>query len=222
MTPATVALMAVVVAASPPVAGRASVVDGDTIDIHGQRIRIYGVDAPESAQTCRLNGKPWRCGQQAANALADRLRNVVVWCRTRGRDHYGRTLATCYGDKTDVGAWMVRNGWALAAVRYSSEYVEEEREAQASRIGIWAGEFLQPWHWRAQRRHGSPVSVTPAPPSAPDACTIKGNITRKGQRIYLMRGQRGYARTRVDRARGERWFCSEAEAKAADWRPAAR
>ncbi len=58
--------------ASPALAavtGIASVIDGDTLEIHGQRIRLHGIDAPESRQLCFIDGKPWQCGKDAANAL---------------------------------------------------------------------------------------------------------------------------------------------------------
>ncbi len=62
------------------VTGIASVIDGDTIEVHGQRIRLHGIDAPESRQLCRLDGKPWQCGKDAANALAEKIAHQPVTC----------------------------------------------------------------------------------------------------------------------------------------------
>jgi len=139
-------------AAAETLTGVASVVDGDTVKIHGERVRLHGIDAPESAQQCRQKGRHWPCGRRAAFALADRIGRRPVRCDGRERDRYGRLVAVCYQGGTDLNAWMVREGWALAYRRYSREYVTEEREARKSRSGVWRGEFTTPWDWRAQRR----------------------------------------------------------------------
>lgn len=107
--------------------GVASVVDGDTLEIHGERIRLHGVDAPESAQLCRKsNGSQWQCGQKAAFALADRIGRQTVRCEGNERDRYGRLIAICYHKGQDLNAWMVRQGWALAYRKYSRDYVSQE------------------------------------------------------------------------------------------------
>src|SRR5215469_18337938 len=113
--------------AIPPVAqgavvvGVASVIDGDTIEIHGQRIRLHGIDAPEASQLCDLDGKPWRCGQASANALAEYLGRRTVTCDPRDRDRYRRLVAACSVAGTSINAWMVREGWAVAYRRYSQD-----------------------------------------------------------------------------------------------------
>ncbi len=96
------------------VAGVASVIDGDTIEVHGQRIRLHGIDAPESRQLCRRDGKPWQCGKDPANALADKIARRPVTCEDLGRDRYERIIARCAVAGEDLGAWMVANGLALA------------------------------------------------------------------------------------------------------------
>src|SRR5262249_5834171 len=61
--------------------GQASVVDGDTLEIHGIRIRLWGVDAPESSQLCRgEDSLQYRCGAQAANDLAAIIARRPVNC----------------------------------------------------------------------------------------------------------------------------------------------
>ena len=134
------------------VAGTASVIDGDTIEVHGQRIRLHGIDAPESRQLCRLDGKPWQCGKDAANALADKIARRPMTCEDLGRDRYNRIIARCIVAGEDLGEWMVQQGLALAYRRYSLDYVDEEADAQAARRGIWASEFVKPWEWRRDKR----------------------------------------------------------------------
>lgn len=136
------------VAGGEPITGVASVIDGDTIEIHGQRIRLHGVDAPESNQTCDFNGARQRCGQQAALALSDRIGRRTVSCEQRDRDRYGRLVAVCRVGGEDLSEWLVREGWALAYRKYSSDYVTDEREAENGKRGIWASTFVVPWEWR--------------------------------------------------------------------------
>jgi endonuclease YncB( thermonuclease family) len=127
-------------------------VDGDTIEIRGRRIRIYGIDAPESAQLCEAERKQYRCGQRAALALSDYLGARTVECRKESVDQWQRVVARCAVGTEDVGAYMVREGWAIAYRKYSTEYARLEGEAQAARRRLWAGTFQQPEEWRRQRR----------------------------------------------------------------------
>lgn len=141
--------------------GRATVIDGDTIEIHGQRVRLEGIDAPESNQRCRDRqaGTDVRCGQQASIWLADLIGTSTVSCADAGRDRYGRVLAHCTVNGKDIGAAMVEAGWALAFVRYSREYEPQEAKARDAKRGIWKCEFAEPWKWR-----GGTELVTPPQP----------------------------------------------------------
>ena len=103
------------------IAGKARAVDGDTLDFGGTRVRLWGIDAPESRQTCRAGGSEWTCGGLAAAAL--RSRSTDLRCEPRGRDRYGRVLAACFEGDDDVNAWLVSEGWALAYRRHSKAYV---------------------------------------------------------------------------------------------------
>lgn len=134
--------------------GRASVIDGDTIEIHGARIRLEGIDAPESRQICteKATGQTVRCGQKAALFLADLLGTSTVTCTERGKDRYRRVLARCSVRGEDVGSAMVLFGWAMAFTRYSRAYVVEEEAARTAGEGLWATEFIPPWEWRAAQR----------------------------------------------------------------------
>ena len=132
--------------------GRASVIDGDTIDVARTRVRLWGIDAPESKQTCVRDGKPWLCGNAAFNALSEWLGERVVHCEPRTMDRYQRVVALCRVAGDDVSAWLVANGHALAFRRYSNDYVLAEDEARRERVGIWSSEFKAPWEWRADQR----------------------------------------------------------------------
>jgi endonuclease YncB( thermonuclease family) len=145
--------------AQPDLAGLARVIDGDTLTVAGTRIRLYGIDAPETAQTCTRRTGTWSCGLAASAALSDLVRGRVVRCRPRGLDIYGRTLARCFANDRDIGAQMVRQGVARAFYRYSWSYVLEEALARVQGVGVWQGDFQSPWEYRrtsADRRPRNP------------------------------------------------------------------
>ena len=126
----SIAFLAIALIFSAPaqadITGTASVIDGDTIEIHGQRIRFHGIDAPESRQTCVAGGEVWRCGQQASLALSDFIGRSPVACQEQGKDRYGRIIGACAVRGEDIEAWMVLNGWALAYRKYSLDYARSE------------------------------------------------------------------------------------------------
>jgi endonuclease YncB( thermonuclease family) len=134
--------------------GQASVIDGDTIDIHGTRIRFSGIDAPESRQTCEANGALYLCGQKAAIALSDFIGAHTVSCKKTGMDRYRRVIAKCFSDGTDLSGWMVSNGWAIAYRKYSLDYVADEERAKLQKVGIWEGTFMIPEEWRKNKQKG--------------------------------------------------------------------
>jgi endonuclease YncB( thermonuclease family) len=209
----TAVLIAAPATAQSRVIGVASVVDGDTLEIHGQRIRLHGVDAPESKQTCEKDEKLYRCGQQAAFALSDKIGRATIHCDQQDIDRYKRIVAICRLGDEYLNAWMVRQGWALAYRQYSLDYVDEESAARAAKAGIWVGRFIEPWKWR----RGARLTADKAQGLAANSCQIKGNINRSGDRIYHVPGGRYYDRTKINEANGERWFCSEDEAVKAGW-----
>lgn len=116
--------------ASAEIAGRATVIDGDTLELRGQRIRLFGIDAPESGQLCQLGGQAYRCGQQAALALADRIGQRTVRCTEKDVDRYGRTVAVCFVGGAALGRWLTLQGWALAYRKYSLEVLARLRRCR--------------------------------------------------------------------------------------------
>ena len=129
--------------------GVAKVIDGDTIEIAGNRIRLHGIDALEGRQRCRrADGTSWACGRDAARALRGMIAGGRVSCAVHRRDQYGRAVATCYANGVDLNGWMVSQGHALAYRRYSRRYVGEEQSARRARKGMHAGEYEPPRSWR--------------------------------------------------------------------------
>lgn len=143
-----------------PIKGQADVIDGDTIEIAGTRIGLQGIDAPEIGQFCSLDGRKVDCGEMSARALAGHVGDLIVTCNPGDSDEYGRTMAVCSVDGKDLGAAMVREGWALVYGRLSIDYIAHEVEAHQTNRGIWQAEFITPWVWRGQPR--SNVKTAPA------------------------------------------------------------
>ncbi|MFA5122144.1 thermonuclease family protein [Zavarzinia sp.] len=141
-------------AADGTITGRAAVIDGDTLDFDGNRVRLLGVDAPETDQTCtNLDGLPYRCGDKATSVLSGLVDYRQVVCEPVERDQYDRIVALCRVEGTDIGSAMVQDGWALAYRHGSLRYTAEEDAARAEKIGLWQGEFQVPWDWRRANGH---------------------------------------------------------------------
>jgi endonuclease YncB( thermonuclease family) len=213
------------------------IVDGDTLAIGSEKIRLQGIDAPETDQVClNGNGIRWTCGIDARDQLAAHVAGREIRCSSNGIDAYRRTLGTCYLGDEDLNGWLVQEGWALAYVKYSKAYVQAEEDARIHQRGIWKGAFIAPWDWRHKNNKTVILGAFSVPidaqklllgPSATEGapspeCTIKGNVSRNGERIYHMESQRFYARIRMDKGGGRRWFCTPEEAEAAGWRKALR
>src|ERR1022692_4808378 len=234
---ALVSCLAFSIAQAADLLGVPRIVDGDTLAIGATKIRLEGIDAPETDQVC-LNAKGirWTCGIDARDQLAAHIAGREINCTSSGTDVYRRTLAICYLAHEDLNAWLVQQGWALAYVQYSSAYRQVEEDARVNQRGLWQRAFIAPWDWRhrnnktvilgafsvpinAQKILLGPSATEGAP--SPD-CTIKGNINRNGERIYHTEHQSSYARIKMDKGGGRRWFCTSDEAEAAGWRKALR
>ena len=204
--------------------GPVRVIDGDTFDVAGTRVRLHGIDAAEDDQTCEIGGATWRCGAWVTGRVRDLFEGRTASCDPVETDRYGRTVARCSveamgdakdaGVRVDLGAEIVGRGLAVAYRAYSMDYVDVEAAARAKGVGVFAGAMEDPAAHRAAARASGPGREPPDP-----ACPIKGNISGNGH-IYHPPGGRFYARTSIDEDRGERWFCTPAEAIAAGWRAA--
>lgn len=140
-------------AAPPPgITGKARIIDGDTIEIAGNTIHLFGIDAPEAEQTCMADGSTYRCGWEATNALAYETANQWLRCEPKGKTSDGLMVAICHVGPHDLGARMVRAGWALADRTQSEAYVDAEAKAMDDHLGLWAGEFIAPSTFREKQR----------------------------------------------------------------------
>ncbi|SDM94925.1 Endonuclease YncB, thermonuclease family [Methylobacterium phyllostachyos] len=140
-------------AAAGTISGPATVIDGDTIEVQGTRIHLYGIDAPETAQSCETaKGLEYRCGREAAHALRARIGSAPVTCEKHGPVAGGRLVGLCQVHGEDLSAWMAAQGLALASRQVTTAYVAQEGHAWATRRGIWAGTFEKPADWRHDRR----------------------------------------------------------------------
>lgn len=127
------------------------IVDGDTLDINGQRIRLYGIDAPETTQTCLHATGEWDCGNRAGLWLQQLVAGNEISCQPQGNDRYGRIVATCLMGENDLGGALVKNGWAVAYRSITKTYVIAETDAKRKRLGIWDSQFAMPWDYRQEQ-----------------------------------------------------------------------
>jgi endonuclease YncB( thermonuclease family) len=198
-----------------PLQGRAEAVGGDLLRVAGTTVRLAGIEAPERQQTCGAGGRRYRCGAAAEAALGRLVNGRTLTCTLSGSDSAGRALATCTRGNLDVNGELVRLGHAFAAGGLFASYSGLERQARDAKAGIWAtGDVERPAEFRTK-------AWDEAKRRAPDGCPIKGLVTG-GERVYVLPWSPDYDRGRIQKARGERWFCSEREAEAAGFKPAVR
>ncbi|MFV0294519.1 MAG: thermonuclease family protein [Hyphomicrobiaceae bacterium] len=194
--------------------GGAHAIAGGIIRVDNSIVRLDGIEAPEPGQRCRrTNGRSCRCGRDARNATARLVRGHKVTCKVGSADAHGIRTGTCTERSRDIGEALVKNGNAFSEKGFMARYADAESAARKARSGIWrATEPERPSAWRNRLWET-------ASKSAPDGCPIKGSI-RRGHRVYLLPWSSRYDREKVSKRRGERWFCSEADAIAAGWRGA--
>ena len=192
------------------------IIDGDTIIMNEKKIRLFGIDAPETNQYCFDKKKiEYSCGLNSTNALIQYIkknRYKSIKCNHYEIDKYGRFISECWIGEISINSWLVKNGFALAYLRYSNKFFFDEKKAKEEGLGVWQGKFIYPWEWRRGKRFKSNNN------SDKKKCNIKGNISSKGQKIYHIPGNLNYENTKINENKGERWFCSEEEAKMNGWR----
>tara|TARA_Y100000768_G_C23699536_1_gene550694 strand:- start:182 stop:661 length:480 start_codon:yes stop_codon:yes gene_type:complete len=132
--------------------GKAKIIDGDTLHIGNNKIRLHGIDAPETKQRCIRDGKEWSCGLESTKFLKNLIGKDQIQCKTNGRDKYKRYIGVCYKSNVDLNSEMVINGWAIAYRYYSLDYIREEEIAKSKKLGIWIGEFDDPYLFRKKNK----------------------------------------------------------------------
>lgn len=200
--------------ANADVVGRVQVIDADTFDVNGVRVRLHGIDAPEQKQQCTTEqGAQWACGAWVTARVGALFDGRTAYCRQVDIDRYDRVVARCQIAGRDVGRVLVREGLAFAYRKYSMAYDLDEKAAAIQDKGLHSSRVQSPSQYRKTRAKGR---IPPDP-----TCRIKGNISASG-RIFHSPGQLDYEQTGINLAKGERWFCSADQARAAGWRPAKR
>ncbi|MEZ6140794.1 MAG: thermonuclease family protein [Zavarzinella sp.] len=134
------------------ISGQAEVIDGDTLIVAGERIRLMGIDAPERKQICwDLVQQSYRCGEWVTVQLQRGIGHSRVICELHGKDRYGRHLGRCRVGEHDLGFWLVQQGLAVTYRTEDRELLAAERDARRQRRGLWSGAFQQPSIWRKSR-----------------------------------------------------------------------
>ena len=195
--------------------GRAYGVGADTLRVAGATVKLTGIDAPETEQRCGTGARAWRCGAAAEAALSRLISGRNVKCSLSGSDDAGRALGQCFMGERDVAGELVRLGHVFADGSILVRYASQEREARSAKAGLWStGDAERPAAYRAKLWEE-------AKRRAPEGCPIKGQVAG-ASRVYVLPWSADYERVRVQKARGERWFCSEQEAVSAGFKAAQR
>jgi Staphylococcal nuclease homologue len=159
----------------------------------------------------------WNCGLEVRDRLIAKGGGKVWSCRSSSVDRYGRALASCEADGTNLNRWLVQSGWALSFTRYSHEYDADERVARDAKAGLWSGAFIAPWDWRSRNikteilgavsvpTDAQSLLLAPAPDAPSPDCAINGNVNRNGECIYHLPGGRYYSTVKMETGKGKRW-----------------
>ena len=132
--------------------GKAKIIDGDTIHIDKNKIRLHGIDAPETNQTCNKNNVVWNCGIESTLVLKKLISKKDIRCEIINIDRYKRYVAECLVNNININKYMVQSGWAIAYRYYSIKFVEDEEIAKKQKLGIWKGTFIEPYLFRKNHK----------------------------------------------------------------------
>jgi endonuclease YncB( thermonuclease family) len=194
------------------------VIDGDTLQIDGQTVQLYGIDAPELGQYCERGGELWECGVEAALFLQKTVSfegppvECSPWSEQPAEPTGDETaIGVCQIGPKVLGLTMVRNGYAMALPDSFPDYEDAEEEARNAKLGLWQSDFVPPWEWRGGK------GTDPRSSDWVRRCNVKGALGPAGAAIYYVPTDHDYANVTIERARGERMFCSDEEARAAGW-----
>lgn len=144
----------------PAIYGQVRVINGDTLQMNGKYMKLYGVDAPESNQTCAdRSGRSYACGNQAALWLKSWLADNTIECRVMQQDAKGNMVGVCSLGQYDIGAAMVNAGWAVTYLKYTDIYAPYEQQAKAENRGLWQGQFYMPWDWRTLQARKPKIKI---------------------------------------------------------------
>jgi len=195
------------------ITGRARAIDGGHLRVRKQVLRLDNIDALLPSQTCTSRrGRAWRCGRRAKDQLARLVRRSTLTCTVSGKDDDGIKRVSCTSKIGDVAAALVVKGYAFAHLGMFASYRDEENEARQKKRGVWQGPAERPADFRLTR-------WDKAAKTAPKGCPIKGRVIRR-KRLYALPWDRGYARVKIRPRRGEKWFCTEQDARAAGFKRA--
>ena len=124
------------------------IIDGDTINLNGKKIRFSGIDTPELKQTCQKNDEVVYCGIEAKKLLINKIGNNKVNCIEEGKDQYKRILAECFVNDLSLSSYLVKKGYAFAYRKYSKKFIKDEDYARVNSLGMWSMNFEYPWDYR--------------------------------------------------------------------------
>jgi endonuclease YncB( thermonuclease family) len=137
--------------------GKAYAIDGDSLKVAGNEVRLFGIDAPEYSQKC-LNSDniEYACGLMAKKYTSDLVKNQEVTCYYHIKDFYNRYLAKCYIYGLEINKELLKNGMAIIYnyQETDGEAKALEKQARDAKIGIWQGAFEDPKDYR--RTHQRP------------------------------------------------------------------
>ncbi len=195
--------------------GHARAITGDTLRIARTLVKLNHIAAPETAQTCkRPDGRAWRCGMTARSALAHLVAGTRITCTLTAHEAGAIAHGDCKKGEADLAATLVRDGNVFAETGFFARHASLESEARDNHRGLWNGQAERPETFRT-------AAWEAAREKAPESCPIKGRVTSRGKaKLYIMPWMNGYESISIRTSRGERWFCSEEDARQAGWRPA--